>query len=251
MPIGHGVHARREEEKVKARLPRASVAASVGSAAVAATALVAFLTFLHPADLQAGSTQPKKTTPTVADSDTKADVGSKAAKVSAPTPTEQPAAPAAVVAAAPAAVPSAEPASVQHAVAARLTHCTPLIRQSVQFTQALPHSAALSSWAKDHADAHMFQSVMGLDYDSKIAPKAAAILVATPEAAGCEATFVQIQPTARACSDIEADLRKSGTTLADLSGLLITPDETPVKRMLLPVPGSGCVVVGVGLALNP
>lgn len=226
--------------------------AVAGGTALAVYGVVTLLAF---GDLRAGAEQPKKPG-TAAAIAAKRAADAKPAEPKPAAPTAAPANPAAptptTAAASPPAAAAAppEPAPVQHAETAKLSHCTALIKESTQFTLGVPHSAALSTWAKENADAHMFQSVIGLDYDNKVAPKAAAVLVATPEGAGCEATFVQIQPTSRTCGDIEADLRRGGSTVTDLSGLPITPDDKPMKRMLLPVPGAGCVVVGVGLALN-
>ncbi|WP_238232901.1 hypothetical protein [Methylobacterium thuringiense] len=96
----------------------------------------------------------------------------------------------------------------------------------------------------------MFQSIVALSYSNAIAPKAATVLVAAPEGAGCEATTVQVYPTTRSCGDVENDLKKSGRTVADFGGVPMTQEAGASRHLLLPAPGTGCVVVAVGLALN-
>lgn len=138
---------------------------------------------------------------------------------------------------------------VQHANTAGIKRCGPLIAETAQANITTPHTA-VSSWATKQPDAHMFQSIVGLVFPSTVAPKAAAILVASPEASGCEATVVQIHPTARSCGEIESELRKNGLNAVQLAGLPLTQSGTE-RKLLIPVPGTGCVVVGVSMKLNP
>ena len=146
--------------------------------------------------------------------------------------------------------PAAVTEPVRHARDARLGRCAAMVTQASGSTIDSAH-AAVSTWSQKGPDDHMFQSIVALSYSNAIAPKAAAVLVAAPEGAGCEATTVQVYPTTRSCGDVATDLRKAGRTVADFGGVPMTQEAGASRHLLLPAPGTGCVVVAVGLALNP
>lgn len=162
-----------------------------------------------------------------------------------------PAAPAPQVPAAPAprapagAVGELQP--VLHAQQAKITTCMDtIVRQSAAAIDA-PHAAA-SSWTSAAPNQNLFVSIVGLSYQSPLAPNAAAVILAAPVGPSrCEGTVVQIIPSARSCSVIQASLLKTGRTIAMLQGLAVVQTELGVRNLLLPTAGGGCTLVAVGL----
>jgi hypothetical protein len=140
-----------------------------------------------------------------------------------------------------------EPA--KHAKAAKIERCGPLIEQAARGS-ITTKSSAFSLWSEKQPDAHMFQSIIALDFENAIAPRAAAVLAAAPETSGCEATLVQIHPTQRSCTDIQADLNRKNATSTQLAGMALM-QAGGERQLLIPSPGSGCVIVAVSLALRP
>jgi hypothetical protein len=161
------------------------------------------------------------------------------AEASQPAPADQTAQPAAPI--------IAEP--VRHAREAKLARCVDTVSRASSSTIDTAH-AAVSTWSQKGPDEHMFQSIVALSYSNTIAPKAATVLVAAPEGTGCEATTVQVYPTTRSCGDVEGDLKKAGRNVGDFGGVAMTQEQGTSRHLLLPAPGTGCVVVAVGLALN-
>ncbi|MCE4226450.1 hypothetical protein HCU64_22130 [Methylobacterium sp. C25] len=159
----------------------------------------------------------------------------------------QPATPPASATEATAAATISEP--VRHAREAKLGRCVDTISKASSSTIDTAH-AAVSTWSQKVPDEHMFQSIVALSYSNKVAPKAATVLVAAPEGPGCEATTVQVYPTTRSCDDVEGDLKKAGRKVGDFGGVAMTQEQGTSRHLLLPAPGTGCVVVAVGLALN-
>ncbi|GLS44970.1 hypothetical protein [Methylobacterium brachythecii] len=177
-------------------------------------------------------------------------------KTTPPAPTVAPTAAAADQATPPAAPAAAatDPAAVvaepvRHAREAKLGRCVDTISKASSSTIDTAH-AAVSTWSQKGPDEHMFQSIVALSYSNKVAPKAATVLVAAPEGPGCEATTVQVYPTTRSCGDVEGDLKKAGRQVGDFGGVAMTQEQGASRHLLLPAPGTGCVVVAVGLALN-
>src|SRR5262249_23751688 len=117
----------------------------------------------------------------------------------------------------PDAVGSLEP--VVHAQQANVTTCMDtIVRQSAAVIDA-PH-AAVSSWTSAAPDQNLFVSMVGLKYKSPVAPNAAAVIVAAPVGPNrCQGEVVQVIPSARSCSVIQASLVKTGRTIATLQGL--------------------------------
>jgi len=136
---------------------------------------------------------------------------------------------------------------VLHAQQAKVTTCMDtIVRQSGAAIDG-PH-AAVSSWTAAAPNENLFVSLLGLSYKSPVAPNAAAVLVAAPIAKDrCEGAVVQVVPSARSCSVIQASLVKTGRTIAMLQGLAVVQSNTGVRDLLLPTAGDGCTLVAVGL----
>ncbi len=136
---------------------------------------------------------------------------------------------------------------VLHAQQAKITTCMDtIVRQSAAAIDA-PHAAA-SSWTSAAPNQNLFVSIVGLSYQSPLAPNAAAVILAAPVGPSrCEGTVVQIIPSARSCSVIQASLLKTGRTIAMLQGLAVVQTELGVRNLLLPTAGGGCTLVAVGL----
>jgi hypothetical protein len=136
---------------------------------------------------------------------------------------------------------------VLHAQQAKITTCMDtIVRQSAAAIDA-PHAAA-SSWTSAAPNQNLFVSIVGLSYQSPLAPNAAAVILSAPVGPGrCEGTVVQIIPSARSCSVIQASLLKTGRTIAMLQGLAVVQTELGVRNLLLPTAGGGCTLVAVGL----
>jgi hypothetical protein len=147
----------------------------------------------------------------------------------------------------PPSAPAAEPQPVAHAAQAGIKACLDGLVRSANATIDTTHSAA-SQWYAGAADSHVFESIVSFTYPNRVAPRAIAVLFGAPTAAhDCDTSYVQVFPTARACNEIEGDLLKQGKVVANLSGLPVTVDAAGARQLLLPTPGNGCVVVGVGL----
>ena len=170
----------------------------------------------------------------------------KPAAKSAPAPAPpSPSPSAAAPRAAPDAVGALEP--VLHAQKAKITTCMDTIARQSAATIAGPH-AAISSWTSAAPDQNLFVSMLGLSYKSPVAPNAAAVLLAAPLGPGrCQGAVVQIVPSARPCSVIQASLVKTGKTIAMLEGLPVVQSASGVRNLLLPTAGGGCTLVAVGL----
>ncbi len=109
----------------------------------------------------------------------------------------------------------------------------------------------MSQWSTAAPDSHMFESIVSLAYPNRIAPRAAAILLAAPTPAqNCDSSTVQIFPTARPCNIVEADLLKEGKVIADLGGLPVTQSPNGARQILLPTAGNGCVMIVVTLVFG-
>ena len=105
---------------------------------------------------------------------------------------------------------------------AKITTCMDTsMKQSAAVVDA-PHKA-VSSWVTAAPDQNLFVSIVGLSYKDQVAPNGAAVRLAAPMAPGkCEGGTVQVLPTARSCTVVEAPLLKGGRTIAVASGLPIS-----------------------------
>jgi hypothetical protein len=163
----------------------------------------------------------------------------------------QPAAKPAAVPAAPApkapagAVGALQP--VLHAQQAKITTCMDTIARQSGAVINGPHQA-ISSWTQAAPNRNLFVSMVGLSYQSPVAPNGAAVMLAAPLDAGrCEGEVVEIVPSARACSVIQASLVKTGRTIAMLRGLAVVQTNSGVRDLLMPTVGGGCTLVAVGV----
>ena len=145
--------------------------------------------------------------------------------------------------------PAGAPAILQpvlHAQGAKITTCIDtIIKQSAAVVDA-PHTA-VSSWVTAAPDQNLFVSIVGLSYKDQVAPNGAAVILAAPMAPGkCEGGTVQVLPTARSCTVVQASLLKEGRTIAVASGLPIVETKAGLRVILLPTTGGGCTIVAVG-----
>jgi hypothetical protein len=169
-----------------------------------------------------------------------------------------PATPAATPAAAPAqpALPqpppstAAEPQPLLHASQAGVKSCLDGIARAANGTIDTQH-AAMSQWFTGAADSHLFESIVSLAYPNKIAPHAAAVLLAAPtQGQSCDTSTVQIFPTARPCNAVLADLLKDGKVIADLGGMPVSQTPNGARQFLMPTAGNGCVMIVVNLTFG-
>ena len=134
---------------------------------------------------------------------------------------------------------------VLHARSAGITACMDNIVTQAGSVIDRPHTA-ISTWVSQNANAHAFQSLIGLSYPNKTAPNGAAVIVAAPVASNqCEGASIQVYPTSQSCSVIQAALIKTGRTIATLQGLPVVETQDNARNMLMPTSGAGCVVVTV------
>lgn len=153
------------------------------------------------------------------------------------------------------AVPAVDPASlsqpqnpepVLHAARAGLGPCLPAVERGAAAVIDAPHNA-YSIWYPGAPSLHAFLSVAVAANSSTAAPRAASILLATPSATGCDASTLQVFPTARSCADVEQDFLKSGTSVARIAGLPVFKGNGGDHRLLMPTAGNGCVIIGIAV----
>jgi hypothetical protein len=195
----------------------------------------------RPASSAAGKTAPKPK-PKAAQAKDKPPAPAPAS--SGPPAPVQPAPPA------PLPVAAAEPQPLAHAAQAGVKACLDGLVRAANATIDAPHTA-MSNWYTGAADSHVFESIVSLTYPNKVAPRAAVVLFGSPTANhGCDTSYVQVFPTARPCNEIQGDLLKGGTVVANLSGMAVTVGGNGARQLLLPTPGNGCVIVVVGLTFG-
>jgi hypothetical protein len=139
---------------------------------------------------------------------------------------------------------------VLHARGAGVKACADSVAATSRRTIDTQHTA-VSTWYPGNADAHLFQSIIGLAYPTNIVPRGVAVLLSAPRPDGCESATVQVYPTARSCSAVQADLSKTAKGSADLSGTPIFESDTGSRNLLIPTAGNGCVLVTVGMTFAP
>ncbi len=146
---------------------------------------------------------------------------------------------------------AAEPQPLVHASQAGVKACLDGIGRAALATIDTDH-AAISQWSTGAADAHVFESIISLAYPNRIAPRAAAVLLAAPtQSQSCDTSTVQVFPTARPCNAVLADLLKNGKIVADLAGVPISQNSTTgARQILMPTAGNGCVMVVVTLTFG-
>jgi hypothetical protein len=145
---------------------------------------------------------------------------------------------------------AAEPQPLVHASQAGLKSCLDGIARAANGTIDTQH-AAMSQWFTGAADSHLFESIVSLAYPNKIAPHAAAVLLAAPtQGQSCDTSTVQIFPTARPCNAVLADLLKDGKVIADLAGMPVSQTPNGARQLLMPTAGNGCVMIVVNLTFG-
>lgn len=139
-----------------------------------------------------------------------------------------------------------KPEPVLHARNAGLGPCMGAVERGSASAIDAPHSA-FSNWNTGAPNLHAFQSIVIETYQSPVAPRAASIILASPSANGCDATAIQVFPSARPCIDVEKDILKSSAVIGKLAGLPLYRSNAGEHRILMPTAGNGCVIIGVGV----
>lgn len=193
------------------------------SAAVVAVAIGGVAAFDLMTDEAAGSPKP----------------ADKAARAAAKTPDA--AAPEAAVAGA-----ASELQPTQHARNAGVRDCLAGIDE-VSRLSVSGNYMAVSTWNQGAANDRLFNSIVGQSNDNKVAPKAVSVLVTAPGAQHkCDATAVEVHPSALSCPDIERTLAQDKREQrVSLSGIPLLQADPSLRYVLLPAAANGCVVVGV------
>ena len=143
-----------------------------------------------------------------------------------------------------------QPEPVQHAKNAGFGPCLSAVERASANAIAAPHSA-YSTWYPGAPNLHLFQSIAMEAYPSSVAPRAAALIFASPSATGCDATTVQVFPSARPCIEVEKDILKTSSVIGKLAGLPLYKSGNDSHRILMPTAGNGCVIVGVVVQYVP
>ena len=143
--------------------------------------------------------------------------------------------------------PTGEFDPVVHARSAKIGVCMDnIVGQSGRVIDR-PHQAA-STWVTSAPDENVFQSIVSLSYPNKQMPNAAAVILAAPIGANkCQGQSVQIFPTARSCTAVQASLIQIGKTIATLENLPLVQLKDGSRNLLMPTAGGGCVVITVQL----
>lgn len=142
--------------------------------------------------------------------------------------------------------PPEKPEPVLHAKNAGLGPCMSAVERGSAVAIDAPHSA-FSNWNSGAPNLHAFETIVIETYQSAVAPRATSVILASPSANGCDATAVQIFPSARPCIDVEKDILKSSTFIGKLAGLPLYRTSANEHRVLMPTAGNGCVIIGVSI----
>jgi len=142
------------------------------------------------------------------------------------------------------------PEPVLHAARAGLGPCLPAIERGAAAGIDGPHNA-FSNWYPGAPNLHAFLSIAAQSYASTVAPRATAILLATPSATGCDSSTIQVFPTARSCADVEHDFLKDGAAVTTIAGLPVFKANAGGHRLLMPTAGNGCVIIAVTVQYVP
>jgi hypothetical protein len=142
--------------------------------------------------------------------------------------------------------PPEKPEPVLHARNAGLGSCTSAVERGSAWAIDAPHSA-FSNWNPGAPNLHAFQSIVIETYQSPVAPRAASIILASPSANGCDATAIQVFPSARPCVEVEKDILKSCAVIGKLAGIPLYRTNAGEHRLLMPTAGNGCVIIGVSV----
>ena len=142
--------------------------------------------------------------------------------------------------------PPEKPEPVLHARNAGLGPCVSAVERGSASAIDAPHSA-FSNWNSGAPNLHAFQSIVIETYQSPAAPRAASVILASPSANGCDATAIQVFPSARPCIDVERDILKSSAVIGKLAGLPLYRTNAGEHRVLMPTAGNGCVIIGISV----
>lgn len=142
--------------------------------------------------------------------------------------------------------PPEKPEPVLHARNAGLGPCASAVERGSAAAIDAPHSA-FSNWNSGAPNLHAFQSIVIETYQSPVAPRAASVILASPSANGCDATAIQVFPSARPCIEVEKDILKSSAVIGKLAGLPLYRTSANEHRVLMPTAGNGCVIIGVSV----
>jgi hypothetical protein len=142
--------------------------------------------------------------------------------------------------------PPEKPEPVLHARNAGLGPCASAVERGSASAIDAPHSA-FSNWNPGAPNLHAFQSIVVETYQSPVAPRAASVILASPSANGCDATAIQVFPSARPCIEVEKDILKSSAVIGKLAGLPLYRTNAGEHRLLMPTAGNGCVIIGVSV----
>lgn len=141
---------------------------------------------------------------------------------------------------------AAELQPTQHARAAGVRDCLAGIDELSRLSVAGDYTA-VSTWNQGAPNDRLFNAIVGQSNDSKIAPKAVSVLVTSPNVQHkCDATAVEVHPSALSCPDIERTLAQDKREQrVSLSGIPLLQADPSLRYILLPAAANGCVVVGV------
>jgi hypothetical protein len=145
--------------------------------------------------------------------------------------------------------PADRPQPVFHAKNAGFGPCLTAVERGAAVSIDAPH-VAFSSWNPGGPNLHVFQSIVALVYANQMAPRSAAIILATQAASGCDSTAVQVYPSARSCPEIEKDMLKTSRPLGSLAGLSLL-EKAESRHLLMPTAGNGCVIVATTVHYVP
>lgn len=100
--------------------------------------------------------------------------------------------------------------------------------------------------AKENANAHSLQGVVGMSYQSETgnAGPAAGLVFAAPVGTSCEGHMVRVVPVARNCQDTAALLPKESSPLPPLNGIPVYSLPAGGQAMLIPA-SAGCVAISI------
>lgn len=141
-------------------------------------------------------------------------------------------------------VPAGQIQPQQHASSGGITTCFDSLARASSQTVDGEHQA-FSFWDPKRPNEGTFRSIVALKYPHATAPRGAAVIINGPVAGGCDATTLQIVPTVRPCSAIQADLIKNGRAVANLTGLALIQVPQDLSYLLLPTAGDGCAIVAI------
>ncbi|MDX7951243.1 hypothetical protein P7D22_08640 [Lichenihabitans sp. Uapishka_5] len=104
----------------------------------------------------------------------------------------------------------------------------------------------VSGFNRNEPNKHMVSVVIGQSFgsDAKVSHGLTSIVAAPgPGGSRCEGYQFQVMPSPLACKDIQDDILKSGSAVADLAGFPLLRNATGQIALMPAAGGNGCVVV--------